>query len=274
MSRNASVTLGCLTMAVSGPLLVFNALSGIVGGIWLATLGEWDAVLGGLVLILLSPHLISFVLMLGRTPLLIITDRFPRARGLQNAALILFLIYTISVVTAYSIFVLGNILAHAEEPAHIPALLWAYIVATSPWVFLARKDEEAEGSPSPGGITAIFAQLAFITIGVWLLVSTLTIQHALLIFFGIMVIGQILNVMLFRVFTVRGETQEPSAPHPAAAQAENASAPSSAASPSENSSVILSCPDCAQRLRVPANRGHLRVQCAGCARLIDYNPTA
>lgn len=274
MARSAGGALGCLTLAASGPLFLLNAFGGIIAGVWLALLAEWDVIFGGLFLIVISPYVLGFILMLGRLPIIAIAGR--RSQGVQRAALIIFLLYTIAVVTAFSFYVLGNALAHAGEGAGVPTLLWAYIVATSPWIFLARKDEEVQGSPSPGGISAIFAQVAFATVGVWLLVSTVAIQHAVLLFFSIMLIGEIINLILFDDLNLPTAAPDPSPEEPAAtpfAPTGRSSPPPHASEGYVRAPVVITC-ECGQRLRVPGDRGPLRVTCSGCGETIEFDPVA
>lgn len=51
--------------ALSVPLAILNMLGGIVSGIWLAFLGEWDPILSGLGFMIFSGFVIGFALMPG-----------------------------------------------------------------------------------------------------------------------------------------------------------------------------------------------------------------
>lgn len=261
MRASAAGLLGCLAIALTGPVLALNALGGVIAAIWLAFLGEWDVLVGGILLIVIAPIVLSLLLLV-RMPVLMVADRFPRSRVVQSLATTMLLLYTVALVTAYSFYVLGN----AWGNASVPALLWAYTVATSPWVFLARKDEDAQGSPSPAGITTVFAQIAFVTIGIWVLVSSLAFETAVLVFLGIMAASVAVNLRIF------GDSVAP-----AGAGATPASGPAthspSYSTASASAARIITCADCGQRMKVPSDRGRLNVTCAQCGRMIAYDPS-
>lgn len=265
MRASATGLLGCLAIALTGPILALNALGGVIAAIWLAFLGEWDVLVGGILLIVIAPIVLSLLLLI-RMPVLMVADRFPRSRVVQYLATTMLLLYTVALVTAHSFYVLGNAWGNASQSAAIPALLWAYTVGTSPWVFLARKDEDAQGSPSPAGITTVFAQIAFVTIGIWVLVSSLAFETAVLVFLGIMAVSVVVNLRIFG---------DPVAP--AGAGATPASGPPthspSYGTASASAARIITCAGCGQRMKVPSDRGRLNVTCARCGRMIAYDPS-
>lgn len=150
--RNFLVAVGAL---LTFPLAILNWTSGIVGGVWLAFLGEWRLLVLGIIVIFSGTFLLSFVLMIGIgvAAVGVMASKVAKVLGypfLAAAGLINFAIVTAATVIVFSIAV--NARSHEIV---WPYLLWSYAVATTPWTSMAQR--EIANDPNSSAIMWVFA---------------------------------------------------------------------------------------------------------------------
>jgi hypothetical protein len=150
--------MGALVAIFQLPIVVLNGLGFIVSGIWLLVIGQWSSVVGGILTALLAPFLLGLA-MLPNVPLALAGVYFGK-RGLTIALYFfcfLSAVYIAVMITAWCGGVTFNFLRNVPANAFWPMLIWSYGVATSPWTYMAQKDQ-SEGS----FLAAFFTQAAFI----------------------------------------------------------------------------------------------------------------
>lgn len=145
-------------VATVGPVIgIFNFLSQIVAGIWLAVLGEWGAIITGLLFGLGGKWLIGFALM----PALIFSPMQSSALKTRNKRLlhlstILTMGYTMLIASVWSSWAFTHFVHMTHAPALVPSIFWAYSVATTPWVSMASEERDNISTL----IGALFIQIA------------------------------------------------------------------------------------------------------------------
>lgn len=148
-------------------LFGLNTFGGIIGGVWLATLGEWSAILIGILVMVVSPIALSIAMLPGQfvfgVPGAALLDRGQRFFGL----FFVFLshAYTHLIVGAWCVAVFAYCLSVARDDSVWPFALWGYSVAIAPWAYLAGKDARSGGGEG-AAITVFFAEIAFIAMAV------------------------------------------------------------------------------------------------------------
>lgn len=129
------------------PIMLMNVGGGIFGGVWLAFLGEWRLILIGLLVLVASNWLLSFLLMLAMPIAGLTVYFYERKNPLRHVFGFLSQLYTNILIVgtcffAFSIcssYYSGNI-----DVRYIPYLLWSWGMALSPWQFFASKEQDNE----------------------------------------------------------------------------------------------------------------------------------
>lgn len=152
-------------------ILALNLFGGVVAGVWLAILGEWFAIAMGIGLIILSPLIIG-ILLLPNMLLVWLIGRYSyqsktNVLGFLAAGSLL---YTSLIMALFGVVVLLIFAEASDYRNMLPFLLWSYTVASSPWLFLARKDTES-GLNSNSSISTLFFQGGYIFAGVSFFIS-------------------------------------------------------------------------------------------------------
>jgi len=150
--------MGVLFAIFQLPIVVLNALGFIVSGIWLLVIGQWRLVVAGLVVSIFAPFLLGLALLPGiliGAPGIHLANRGVTIGvyffGFLSSA------YTYVLIAAWCEGITFSFLHDAPSHAFWPLLIWSYGVATSPWSYMAQRDQ------SPVSIlAAFFAQVAFI----------------------------------------------------------------------------------------------------------------
>ena len=173
------------------PFVIFNFLSGIVSGVWLAILGDWGSIGYGILAMIISGFLIGIVLM----PSLLFAG--PAAYFAKKDIISLYYIfafldslYTVAILAIWCGGVLSFLASRATSESVIPALIWSYGVALGPWQDMTRKDIQS-GSGESAVITTVFAQLGYVVMILLILLWGVGIGNALLVFAVIMFCGLI-----------------------------------------------------------------------------------
>lgn len=127
----------------SVPIMLMNFASGIVGGIWLAILGQWGLIGIG-ILFLFASHWIFALLMLPSLPIdALATYFYEKKNPLRHFIGYLSMLYTnilmiMTIFVAYSVcksFYTGNI-----GIGYTPYLLWSWGMALGPWQYFASRE--------------------------------------------------------------------------------------------------------------------------------------
>ena len=195
-----------LMSAMMLPLQLLNILDALVGGVWLAVLGEWRIIGSGLVFMIGGAFFCSIPLLLGSA------FSFPGLKMWESGNFLLRIIslpflvvgvswtYVVMTVWAFGAFLI-LLKGMGETSNPLPYLLWAYAAANGPWAYMLQKDLQA-GNDS-GVIALFFLQIACITlaVGIWLEIDWLSAMFWLIMAVSL-VIG-LLKVALAMLWDAR-----------------------------------------------------------------------
>lgn len=134
---------------LSLPITIVNSFSGIVGGIWLALLGEWQLIILGILFIFTSKWILSILLLLNLPIGMALMFFHKKNKFLTYLFSYLSQLYVniLVIATCVLAFLLcsnfytfkGNI-----DFGLIPYLLWSWGMAFGTWHFFASKEPENE----------------------------------------------------------------------------------------------------------------------------------
>jgi len=131
------------------PIMILNIAGGIVGGIWLAILGEWKLIVIGVLLVFTS-HLILSILMMPSLPIAGIAAYFyERKNPLGHLFGFISQLYTNILIIGtcvFAFFICSSFYAGDIGFSYIPYLLWSWGMALGPWQFFASKEPDNEFS--------------------------------------------------------------------------------------------------------------------------------
>jgi hypothetical protein len=140
------------------PIMILNVFGFIGSAVWLLVIGEWRSVVAGIFISMPAP----FFLGLAALPSAIFGGPgiYFAKRGISIGVYFfsfLASIYIAALITAWCGGITFYFTNHASSRAFWPMLIWSYGVATSPWTYMAQKDESVASM-----LAAFFAQVAFI----------------------------------------------------------------------------------------------------------------
>ncbi len=123
--------------------MALNALGGIVGGLWLIFVGDWEIVLFAVFMAIIYPYIFSIVSMIIQFPLVGGGAYFLK-RGWNFIAYPMFYLSilsldVISLVWIYYSF--DRVLKGGESGIIFPFLLVAYSLAVSPYTYMAKGED-------------------------------------------------------------------------------------------------------------------------------------
>lgn len=181
-------------VALMLPLMVLNILGGIISGIWLGILGQWYVLLIGIVAALFGHKVLNVGIMIGMgifgTPAMALERKGKRTGAMFFAVLNLLYIAFLICLWCFGILLLLGSFVNTAAP--IPMMIWSYGVATGPWAYLSQKDQEAGGNEF-SAISTIFAQVAFVAMGLAVIFTDLPFFTLAVIFGSIMLVSVIVN---------------------------------------------------------------------------------
>ena len=175
------------------PVMILNWIGGIVGGLWLAILGEWRVVGLGIGFSIIGPWILGLVMVCAMifVPLLTFFDNKDMRIGSQIVTLISFS-FNALVFTIWCLRILTGFVDTVNSAPHLPTLLWAYAVSTTPISYMAS--QEAQSDPlSPAGVTSFFVKIAFVFVVISIFFRATIGQFSILCFFLVLV-GQFMGV--------------------------------------------------------------------------------
>jgi hypothetical protein len=144
------------------PVVFLNFTGGIVGGIWLAALGQWWLVGFGLAAAISATMLLGVLLMpriVFAAPAAYAIERGNYLIGILSG--IISLSWTYVVMIAWCVITFSYVVDQAKNGSIWPYLLWAYSVATGPWTYMASQDARVDPD-SQAPVTAFFCCLGVI----------------------------------------------------------------------------------------------------------------
>lgn len=187
-----------LITALSIPLMILNMLGGIVAGIWLAILGDWGTIGAGILVFFVSTGILGFVIM---PSILLAVPAALCAQKRNTFGLVCFgtlsSLYILTVITLWCCGILFFFLRDATASSLIPRLLWSYGLATGPWAYMAGKDAQGgEGEGFASMLATFLAQLAYVTIMILVIFTSITLLGAIKVFSGFMAVALVIQITL------------------------------------------------------------------------------
>jgi uncharacterized tellurite resistance protein B-like protein len=153
------------------PILLLNIFGGLVTGIILAIGGDWAPLLLGLLFMFVGVFIIS-ILMLPSLIVMGLAIFFANRKSRLGVGFCVLasqaLIYAIMFGVSYVVF--GTILESSSEANEIVLLIWSFVVATTPWNYMASKEQDNEGTQltlfaSQIGLFAVLVLTGFFNYG-------------------------------------------------------------------------------------------------------------
>ena len=143
------------------PLLYIGLLGGLVAGIALALNGEW-IILGLGLLYVIFGWILASIFLLPTILLQKVANYFYIKSNTIGLALTIFITqsYIYSIILGLSYMVFGSVIMNTSSANMLTIVLWSYAVATSPWMFLASKEEDNEATQNSLTITSIILFIA------------------------------------------------------------------------------------------------------------------
>ncbi len=181
-------------IALGGFFMLLNSLGGIVGGIWLAVLGEWGVIGMGLILVVVSPFILGIALL----PQLALGAAMYAARRSRIGILFfgfLLTLYLATLLTAWCVGVLLLFMSLANEQSWIPLLIWSYGAATGPWAYMAGQGARGEGGDA-ALLAIMFAQVAYLVMVVTGILAGASLIGMAKTFGGIMLLYVVLQMFV------------------------------------------------------------------------------
>ena len=127
------------------PILYLSIGGSLAVGIWLAVLGQWKALVIGIILLLGGAQLLALLMI----PSLLLASPARRAFEVGNNTIGFVwagssVLYTTALVVGWAFIVLKLFCSIASDCSRIPTLLWSYGAAIQPWVFMAKRDQQSQ----------------------------------------------------------------------------------------------------------------------------------
>lgn len=180
------------------PIAILNFAGGILGGIWLAVLGQWSLVGLGLAAAVASTMVLGFLLMPGMlfaAPAALAMEKGHYVIGILSGAIAL--LWTNVVIIVWCVVTFSFVVEQAKAGSIWPYLLWAYSVATGPWTYMASRETQADPN-SPSSTTAFFACMgAAAMMATYLLMSRPTIYAVGIAFVVPMIVSFLLQITMY-----------------------------------------------------------------------------
>jgi hypothetical protein len=189
---------------LSLPIMLLNIGGGIIGGIWLAVLGEWSLIGIG-VLLLFTSHWILSILMMPSLAIAGIAMHFYGRKNYFWGHLFGFIsqLYTNILIVGtcvFAFFLCSSFYTGDIGFGYIPYLLWSWGMALGPWQFFASKEPDNEFS----AITLLSASVFYFLFLLSIFISSL-FGLIIIIIFGIV---QLLVLPIFNMYVANQMEKE------------------------------------------------------------------
>ena len=183
---------------LSVPIMFLNFAGGIVGGVWLAFLGEWKLIGIG-ILLLFTSHWILSILMMPVIPIAgIAAHFFEKKNPLGHIFGYLSQLYTNILIVGTCVlafFICSNFYRGSIGFGVVPYLLWSWGMALGPWQFFASKEPDNEFS----AITLFSASVFYLLFLVSIFISPL-LGLIIVAAFGVV---QLIVLPIFNMYLAR-----------------------------------------------------------------------
>lgn len=163
MKNTLTIALEWMVAIVTLPLMALNMVGGIVAFIWLAILGQWAFIIGGVLYIFLGYWFVSLMLMPGMIFLLPI-NYFNEKKNAVGLALfgLLNLAYVFVIIAVSSFYITQTFTDNLTGSNLVPLLIWSYSVAIAPWTYMASKEGRSDSAFDGTTTTLYFSQIGLI----------------------------------------------------------------------------------------------------------------
>jgi hypothetical protein len=150
--------MGTLVAIFQIPIVILNIFGFIGAAIWLLVIGQWTSVIAGIAISIAAPFFLGLAL-LPTMILAVPSVRFAERGFTIGLYFFTFLssVYVALLITGWSGAITFYFLKDAPSYAFWPLLIWSYGVATSPWTYMAQRDDGVASV-----MAAFFAQAAYV----------------------------------------------------------------------------------------------------------------
>lgn len=177
------------------PIIILNFVGGIVGGIWLAFLGEWKLIGIG-ILLLFTFHWVLAIFMMPSLPLAGLAALFfEKNNPLGYVLAYISQLYTNLLVIgtcALAFFVCSSYYTGSISFSYMPYLLWSWGMALGPWQYFASKEPDNEYS----AITLFSASVFYLLFIISMFIGA-SLAIIILVIFGIV---QLIVLPTFNIY--------------------------------------------------------------------------
>ncbi len=182
------------------PIVLLNVVGSIVGGIWLACLGEWELIGIGVLLLFTSPCFLSLLMLPGSLISGVAMGFAKKNKSIFYLLGFLSQIYVDLLIVATCVFAFVICSSYYREPIgvnYIPYLLWSWGMALTPWQFFASKEPDNKTSMTTVFLASIFYYLFLISIFISPIMT--------LIILGLFWLVQLIVLPIFSMYLVSME---------------------------------------------------------------------
>lgn len=195
-----------LFLIVMIPLTLIQVIGGITGGVWLAVLGQWELIAYGAAA-LVAPFFLQLVLSPG---FLVAGPAIQLIRAGRIGAAIPFVflsqLFVFAAIGVWCIGVFSLFVPGARVDMVWPVLIWSFVVALGPWLYLARDD--SQGRPGEGSFMAVFfAQVSYVAMAAAFVLYGLSYTDLVLLFAGTMAAGVVAQTALTTAIMLRAKAE-------------------------------------------------------------------
>jgi hypothetical protein len=187
-----------LLEVLSVPIIILNMGASIIGGIWLAILGQWGLIGIG-VFLLFTSHWYLSLLMIPSLPIAAIAAKlFEKKNPLGYIVGFISQVYTnlLIVGTCVMAFIIcSRHYAGDIGIGYIPYLLWSWGMALGPWQFFASKEPDNEFS-----VIKLFSASVFYFL---FLISIFIAPILVLIIIGLFVVVQLIVLPIYNMYLAK-----------------------------------------------------------------------
>lgn len=131
----------------SVPIMFLNMGGGIVGGIWLAILGEWRLLGIGIFLLVISTPILSLLMLPGLLIAGFGAHLYEKKNPFRHLMGYISLLYTNILIVGTCVFaflICSRFYSGNTIFGYVPYLLWSWGMALGPWQFFASKEPDNE----------------------------------------------------------------------------------------------------------------------------------
>lgn len=152
---------GYTVTALVTMLFFLNVFAGLIGGIWLAFLGQWGVLLIGFLYSIAMPFVYS-ILALPNMGIAFLLMKAVESRNKFFTGLLglISTLYTYGLFTWWVIIVFAAFVLEAGVTDFIPLLLWGYSTVMAPLSYMASQEGEDDSS----GFALLFAQVMYLVV--------------------------------------------------------------------------------------------------------------